>query len=76
VRQRDYHGEIDHFAVFCPDNDRVYLIPITDLPLHREAALRVEPTKNGQKKKIRFAEIYEVARVSTATAELRATSGA
>jgi hypothetical protein len=76
TRQRDYHGQVDYFAVFCPDTGKVYLVPIDDLPVRRQAALRVEPTKNGQKKGIRLAERYEVAYVGAATAGPDETSGA
>src|SRR5262245_22443285 len=27
-RAFDYHGQIDYFGVFCPDNGIVYLVPI------------------------------------------------
>jgi hypothetical protein len=75
--RRDYHGEVDDFAVYCPDNQRVYLVPIGDLPVTTQAALRVEPTRNRQAKRIRMAAAYELATVDvSATAELAATAGA
>src|SRR5436189_6377590 len=30
--RRSYHGQIDFFAVYCPETRGVYLIPIHDLP--------------------------------------------
>ena len=31
--KRNYRGQIDLFAVYCPDNDNVYLVPVNDVPL-------------------------------------------
>jgi hypothetical protein len=73
--RRDYHGEVDYFAVYCPDTGGVYLIPIDDLPIKVQAALRVDPPRNCQKRGIRFAANYEIARVAV-TAGLRVSSGA
>jgi PD-(D/E)XK endonuclease len=63
IRQRDYHGEVDYFAVFCRESGRIYLVPMADLPLRREGALRVDPPRNNQRKFIRFATKYEIGRV-------------
>jgi hypothetical protein len=41
--RRDYRGEIELFADYCPDNDQLYLVPVEDLGISR-ASLRVEPT--------------------------------
>jgi hypothetical protein len=73
---RDYKGEIDLFAVYCPETTDVYLIPIEDVDTNRRASLRVLPSRNNQQKRIRDANDYLVASVSVvATAGLRATSG-
>jgi hypothetical protein len=74
TRHRPYHGQIDFFAVYCPETNGVYLIPIEDLPGRRQAWLRVDPPLNQQQKRIRLAERYEIARVTTEG--LRASSGA
>jgi hypothetical protein len=63
VPQRDYQGEVDYFAVYCPETAGVYLIPIEDIPPRRMGALRVEPPRNNQRKGIRFAAHYEIGRV-------------
>jgi hypothetical protein len=77
VSQRDYHGEVDYFAVHCPETSGVYLIPISDLPVKSWAALRVEPARNNQARRIRKAADYEICRVAVrATKELRVSSGA
>jgi hypothetical protein len=59
-KRQDYRGQIDAFGVFCPDNEKVYIIPIDNLPLVREAKLRVTPTRNSQVKGIRWAAEYEI----------------
>jgi hypothetical protein len=61
--KRDYLGEVDEFAVYCPDTCGVYLVPIEELPVRRTAALRVTPARNGQVKRIRLAAVYEIARL-------------
>jgi hypothetical protein len=64
VLKRTYHGEIDTFAVYCPETAGVYLIPIGHLPVLRRGHLRVDPPRNNQHDRIRYAADYEVARVS------------
>jgi hypothetical protein len=63
VRHRDYHGEVVYLGIFRPDNGGVYLVPMTDLPLKREGTLRVDPPKNNQQLRVRFANKYEIGRV-------------
>lgn len=57
--RRGYRGEADLFAVYCPDNDAVYLVPVKDVPVGK-ARLRVSPSLNNQLKGIRWAATYEV----------------
>lgn len=71
---RDYHGQIDYFAVYCLQTGGVYLVPISDLPGRRQALLRYDPPRNRQRRGVRFAAQYEVARV--AIEGLRVSSGA
>ena len=42
---RNYHGEVDYFAVYCRETTGVYLVPIEDLPMRSSASLRVEPAR-------------------------------
>jgi hypothetical protein len=63
VVRRDYLGQVDEFAVFCPETQAVYSIPIEDMPVRRLARLRVELPRNNQTKGIRFAAPYEIARI-------------
>ena len=76
VAQRDYMGQVDFFAVFCPATTGVYLIPIADVSTRRQAMLRVEPARNSQRRHIRHAARYEIGRVDFATAEPGARAGA
>ena len=52
-----YHGQVDAFAAYSPDLDLVYLVPIVDVPL-RLCTLRLEPPKNNQSARIRWAADY------------------
>lgn len=54
-----YHGQVDAFAAYSPDLDLVYLVPIAEVPL-RLCTLRLEPPKNNQVSKIRWAADYLV----------------
>jgi hypothetical protein len=72
--RRSYQGEVDAFAVYCRGTERVYLIPIEDIPNTTGVWLRVEPTKNNQREGVRWAADYEIGRV--AIGGLRAPSGA
>jgi hypothetical protein len=63
THRRTYEGQIDDFAVFCPELGSVYIIPIEDVPTRSGASLRVERPRNGQAKRIRLAGAYEIARI-------------
>jgi uncharacterized protein YwbE len=54
IATRLYTGEVEYLGVFCPGTDDTYLLPLNDLPVIR-GMLRVEPTKNGQTKGLRWA---------------------
>ena len=66
--QRHYRGQADAFAVYCRETGGVYLIPIEELPLDR-AYLRVRAPLNGQRKRVRFAQDYEIATVNCNAAD-------
>jgi hypothetical protein len=80
VTRRRYEGQIDYFGVYCPDNGGAYLVPIDHVPTTWMAMLRVKPTRNSQKKRIRRAEDYEIGTVKVpflvVTQAPRASSGA
>jgi hypothetical protein len=67
VVSRTYAGEIDFFAVYCLETLGVYLIPIKHVPTRSHAKLRVDPPRNNQRRRIRFAADYEIAKVSVVT---------
>lgn len=56
----DYQGQVDFFGVYCPENEKVYLVPIAVACGKRGCSLRLEPTKNNQRKLIRWAKDFEV----------------
>jgi hypothetical protein len=62
--RRDYSGQIEYFAVYCLQTSGVYLIPIEALPNCCSAALRVTPPRNNQRRFVRYAADYEIAKVS------------
>ena len=47
---RDYRGQVDSFAVYCPDNGSVYLIPIAHLAARWQARIRVPATWRGRRR--------------------------
>lgn len=55
--RQSYKGQIEHFAVYCPDNDTCYLIPVDEVS-NTEASLRIDLPKNHQKSGIRLASDY------------------
>jgi hypothetical protein len=58
--RRTYQGQIDYFGVFCPETRGVYLVPIEDVQTRAGAYLRVEPTRNAQRRRIRFAADFQI----------------
>jgi hypothetical protein len=56
---RSYVGQVDCFGVYCPQTDASYLVPIGDLAMFA-GSLRVAPTKNGQGKRVRWADEYKI----------------
>jgi hypothetical protein len=61
---RDYSGQVDYFAVYCPETAGIYLIPIQQLQTRRQGTLRVDPPRNNQYRYVRLAADYEIAKVS------------
>ena len=52
-----YHGQCDLFAVYCPELDQTYLVPV-EVTGARSCTLRVEPPKNNQAAGVRWAADY------------------
>lgn len=53
-----YQGAADIFAVYCPENDKCYVVPVDECG-KCEHALRIQPPRNSQRRGIRLAEDYE-----------------
>lgn len=57
--RRDYRGQVEYFAVYSPDTDKVYLVPVDHVGTGH-GFLRLLPTENNQKKGVRWAKDYEL----------------
>jgi PD-(D/E)XK endonuclease len=56
---QSYFGQADIFGVYFPRDRAVYLVPI-DAVAESEGRLRLEPTRNNQRRGIRFAADFEI----------------
>lgn len=56
-KAKGYKGQIEMFAVYCPDNDKVYLAPVGEF--NTAGCLRLYATKNNQNKGIKWANNFE-----------------
>lgn len=61
--RRDYLGQVDEFAVYCPETGGVYVIPIGRVQTRAGAYLRVDPPRNAQVRGVRFANEFHVASI-------------
>jgi PD-(D/E)XK nuclease superfamily protein len=59
VLLREYKEDADMFMVHCPDTGQIYAVPIADAT-RTMGTLRIEPTANGQDKRVRWARDYEL----------------
>jgi PD-(D/E)XK endonuclease len=59
--RRSYLGLADLFGVYFPQNDNVYLVPVSEI-VSVKGSLRLEPTRNNQRRGVRFAADYEIDR--------------
>lgn len=59
VQFRSYYGEIDFFAVYCPQNERCYRIAVDDAP-GGHCRLRLVAPRNNQHKGVRWADDYRL----------------
>ncbi len=57
--RRSYRDEIELFGIYCPDNNKCYLVPVGKLGIN-EGCLRIDPPQNGQRTRIHWAEDYEI----------------
>ena len=57
--RKDYRGQVDYFAVYCPEIRKVYFVPVDHVGT-ASASLRLLPTANKQEKNVRWAKDYEL----------------
>jgi hypothetical protein len=57
VLRRGYEDEVDAFAIWCPQNEMGYFVPIGDLATGI-GTLRVAPAANNQRRGVRWAKDY------------------
>ena len=57
----DYLGRADVFAVYCPSQDEVYVLPVEDAA-RRGTQLRLRPARNNQRQRVRMAEDHTLMR--------------
>jgi hypothetical protein len=55
-----YAGQVDAFAIYCPQLKRAFFVPIEAVTSPFLGYLRVEPPFNGQVRNIRWARDYEL----------------
>ena len=60
---RNYAGEVELFLVYCWENETAYCV-LADEVNGGEVSLRLEPCANSQKRRIRWARDYELARLA------------
>ena|ERR1043166_3375581 len=58
---QSYRGLADIFGVYFPPTESVYLVPI-EAVAEFEGRLRLEPTRNNQRKRVRMAAGYAIDR--------------
>jgi PD-(D/E)XK nuclease superfamily protein len=65
MRTRPYDArEVDAIAAYCPDNGESYYVPIGDVEGQRVVHLRTRPARNGQRKRLHFAEHYRLGAIA------------
>jgi PD-(D/E)XK endonuclease len=56
--------EVDAVALYCEDNDGVYVLPIDEVAGQSYLYLRLGPGRNGQAKRLRWAAKYELGAIA------------
>jgi hypothetical protein len=72
---QSYIGLADVFGVYFPPIETVYLVPIEEVASF-EGRLRLEPTRNNQKRLIRYASEFEIERWSQESLRAQLTGAA
>jgi hypothetical protein len=58
-KKQHYRGQADPFGVYCPENGKVYLVPVEKTTV-TEGRLRITRPKNNQSKGVVWAKEFEV----------------
>ena len=64
VRSTYSADQIDFIAIYCPDTDDVYLVPIQDVDGQSYLYLRLGPTRNNQATGVKWAAEYRLGAVA------------
>jgi len=59
IKRKYLPEEVDFFAIYSPDLDKVYVMPLSEVKSNMPY-LRIEQPKNGYKKNIRYAKDYSI----------------
>lgn len=59
MTRRHSRGDAEYFAIYSPDLDKVYLIPVDSVGT-TQASLRLVAAKNNNQHGIRMAQDYEL----------------
>jgi len=54
-----YKGQVELFGVYCPDNDRCYLVPIEHVG-GRECSLKLSPPETWKSRAFKLASDFEI----------------
>ncbi|MBI1916577.1 MAG: hypothetical protein HYS12_17855 [Planctomycetes bacterium] len=57
--RKPYTHDVEFFGVYCPENNKVYLVPVAEAT-NTACVLRIDPPRNGQKTRIRWARDFEI----------------
>ena len=61
LRTREYTAEeVDRIAAYCPDIDRCYVLAPEHFDGRRTVCLRLDPALNNQRRRINWAEDFEL----------------
>jgi hypothetical protein len=65
MRNRIYTAEeIDAIAAYCPETGGCYYLPVAEIAGRKVVHLRTEPARNGQRKRLHFAEQYRLGAIA------------
>jgi hypothetical protein len=59
---KHYRGDAELFAVYCPEIEKVYIIPVNDVGVST-VHLRIMQPRNNMEKNVRWAKDYEIDKV-------------